>query len=66
MTRQDLAEMLERFVGDMPGCGDRDWDAFTATRATPELEPYRQRLLEQGDGLFDIDAIREVIRELKN
>lgn len=66
MTKLELAEMLERFVGDAPGCGDRDWDDFTSTKAEPELEPFRQRLLAQGDGYFDTDAIREIISELRN
>ena len=66
MTRIELAEMLERFVGDAPGCGKWEWDDFTSVRAEPELEPYRQRLMGQGDGLFDIAAIREIIADLKS
>ncbi|WP_242128419.1 hypothetical protein [Sphingobium sp. Sx8-8] len=50
MARIELAEMLERFVGDAPHCGKWEWDAFTSVKASPELEPFRQRLLEQGDG----------------
>jgi hypothetical protein len=66
VTKLELAEMLERFIGDTPGCGDREWDDFTSTRAEVELEPYRQRLLEQGDGLWDFDVIGEMITELKS
>jgi hypothetical protein len=66
VNRIELAEMLERFVGDAPDCGDREWDDFTSVKADAELEPYRQRLLEQGDGLFDLEVIREVIDELKD
>ncbi|MDF0542605.1 hypothetical protein PX699_09650 [Sphingobium sp. H39-3-25] len=65
MTRIELAEMLERFVGDAPNCGEREWDAFTSAKASRELEPFRQRLLEQGDGWMDTDAIREIIAELR-
>ncbi|ATY33598.1 hypothetical protein [Sphingomonas psychrotolerans] len=65
MTKLELAEMLERFIGDTPGCGEWEWDDFTSVRATPELEPFRQQLLQQGDGMFDLPAIREIIAELK-
>ncbi|TKD52023.1 hypothetical protein [Sphingomonas baiyangensis] len=65
MTRFDLADTLERFVGDAPHCGDYEWDDFTSVKQSPELEPYRQRLLLQGDGLFDIDEIRQIIIELR-
>ena len=66
MTKIDLAEMLERFVGDKPNCGKWEWDDFTSVKASSDLEPYRQRLLEQGDGWFDTDAIRTIISELRN
>ncbi|MBB3981948.1 hypothetical protein GGR44_001607 [Sphingobium fontiphilum] len=62
----DLAEMLERFVGDAPNCGKWEWDNFTSVKASPELEPFRQRLLEQGDGWMDLDEIRGLIAELKS
>lgn len=57
--------MLERFVGDAPDCGKWEWDAFTSVKASPELEPFRQRLLEQGDGWMDVDEIRKIIAELR-
>ncbi|HEX8484781.1 MAG TPA: hypothetical protein VF643_05295 [Sphingomonas sp.] len=58
--------MLERFIGDVPGCSDYDWDDFTSVKAPPDLEPYRQRLMVQGDGLFDTDEIRKIIAELRD
>jgi len=66
VSKIELAEMLERFIGDAPNCGDREWDDFTSVKADPELEPYRQRLLIQGDGLFDADEIRRIATELRN
>ena len=66
MTRIELAEMLERFVGDAPNCGEWEFDDFTSVRASSELEPYRQRLLEAwGDGWNDIDEVRNIIRDLR-
>ncbi|NYI22632.1 hypothetical protein [Sphingobium indicum] len=32
-------------------------------KASPELEPSRQPLLEQDDGWMDADEIREIIAE---
>ncbi|EQB30975.1 hypothetical protein [Sphingobium ummariense] len=58
--------MLERFVDNAPNCGEWEWDNFTSVKASPELEPFRQRLLEQGDGWMDLDEIRELIAELKS
>lgn len=66
MTKPELADMLERFVGDAPNCGDWEWDDFTSTNADPELEPYRQRLIVQGDGLIDTGEIRQIIFELRS
>ena len=66
MSKVELAEMLERFIGDAPGCGKWEWDDFTSMKAGPELEPFRQRLLMEGDGLIDVDKIRELIAELRN
>ena len=66
MTKLELADMLERFVGDAPNCGDYDWDDFTSAKAEPELEPCRQRLAVQGDGLIDTGEIRLIISELRN
>ena len=65
-TKADLAAMLDRFVGDAPGCGDYEWDDFTSVRASPELELYRRRLLRENDGLFNTDAIRQIITELRD
>ena len=64
MTRAELARMLERFLGDSPGCGDWEWDDFTSTRAEPELEPFRQRLAEVDPPTGEA-AIREIILELR-
>lgn len=58
--------MLERFVGDASNCGKWEWDDFTSVKASPDLEPFRQRLLEQGDGWMDTDEIREIIAELRS
>ncbi|MFT3965107.1 MAG: hypothetical protein QM690_04410 [Sphingobium sp.] len=58
-----MATMLESFVGDAPGNKKWDWDDFTSVKASPELEPFRQRLLEQGDGYMDTHEIREIIAE---
>jgi hypothetical protein len=66
VTKLELADMLERFVGDAPDCGDCEWDDFTSTKANPEIEPYRQRLMVQGDGLIDTGEIRQIISELRN
>ncbi len=65
MTKLELAEMLERFVGDAPNCGDWEWDDFTTTKADAALEPYRLRLAVQGDGLIDTGEIRQIITELR-
>ncbi len=65
-TKADLAAMLDRFVGDAPGCGDYEWEDFTSVKASPELEPYRRRLLRENDGLFNTDAIRQIITELRD
>jgi hypothetical protein len=67
VTRIELADMLDRFVGNMPGCGEWEWDDFVSVKATPELEPFRQRLLSaQNENDFDIVTIRQIIGELKN
>ena len=65
-SKADLAAMLERFLGDAPGCGDHEWDDFTSVRAAPELEPYRHRLNEAfGDGWHDLEEIRRIMIELR-
>ena len=65
MTKLELAEMLERFVGD-PSDSGRNFSAFTEVKAEPELEPYRRRILEAwGDGWTDADEIRNIARELR-
>jgi hypothetical protein len=67
VTKLELAAMLERFLGDTPGIGAREWDNFTTYRAEPELEPYRQRLNEAfGDGWNDSDEIRRIMIELRD
>ena len=66
MTKADLADMLERFIGDAPGCEDWEWDDFTSVRANPELEPYRQRLLAEVDPPAGIASVRQMIVELRN
>ncbi|WP_309661809.1 hypothetical protein [Sphingomonas sp.] len=66
MTKAELAEMLERFVGDAPDCSKWEFDDFTSVKQSPELEPYRQRLLEVwGGGWNDIGEVRNVIRDLR-
>ena len=66
MTKLELAAMIERFLGDVPGAGDREWDNFTTYKAEPELEPYRHRLNEAfGDGWNDRDEIRRIMIELR-
>jgi len=57
--------MLERFVGDAPGCKDWEWDDFTSVKAEPELEGFRQRLLTKDKRPIDVTAIREIISELR-
>ena len=65
-SKADLATMLERFIGDAPGCGDYEWDDFTSVRATPELEPYRQRLLqEENSPPGNERELRQIIAELR-
>ena len=67
MSKLELAGMLERFLGDVPEIGDREWDNFTTYKAEPELEPYRQRLNEAfGDGWNDSDEIRRIMNELRD
>jgi len=66
MTKLELASMIERFLGDAPGIGDREWDKFTTYNAEPELESYRHRLNEAfGDGWNDFDEIRRIMIELR-
>ena len=57
--------MLERFVGDAPGCKDWEWDDFTSVKVEPELEGFRQRLLTKDKRPIDVTAIREIISELR-
>jgi hypothetical protein len=64
LTKADLADLLERFIGDAPGCGEWEWDDFTSVRSTSELEPYRQRLAEV-DPPKGQDVIRHIILELR-
>ncbi|MBO9579763.1 MAG: hypothetical protein J7498_02625 [Sphingobium sp.] len=66
MTKLELADMLERFVGDAPNCEKWGWDDFTSVKAQDELEPFRQRPLQQGGGYMDTDEIREIIADLKS
>jgi hypothetical protein len=66
VSKTDLAAMLERFIGDAPGCGDYEWDDFTSVRTTPELEPYRQRLLqEENSPPGNEREVRQIIAELR-
>jgi hypothetical protein len=66
MTKADLAEMLEGFIGDVPGGGKWDWDDFTSVKSSPELEPYRQRLLqEENQPPGNERELREIIAELR-
>ena len=66
MSRIELAEMLERFIGDAPDCGDWEWDDFISVKAEPDLEPFRTRLQMASIHFeFDVVAIRRVISELK-
>ena len=62
MTKADLADMLDRFIGNAPGCGDWDWDDFTSSSLEPDLEPFRQRLLAEVDPLLGRDSERELVR----
>jgi len=65
-SKADLVAMLERFVGDAADCGDYEWDDFTSVRATPELEPYRQRLLlEENAPPGNEREVRQIIAELR-
>jgi len=64
MTKADLASMLERLLGDAPGCGDWEWDDFVSVGAEPELEPFRRRLAEV-DPPTGKAAIRQIILELR-
>ena len=65
MTKLELADMLDRFIGDQPGCGDWDWDDFTSLKASdPEIETYRLELAAMNPP-FDAEAIRRVARELR-
>jgi hypothetical protein len=65
MTKLELADMLDRFVGDQPDCGDWEWDDFTSVKsADSEIERYRLELAAM-DPPFDRDAIRGIARELR-
>ena len=64
MNKFELAEMLERFVGDKPDCGPWEFDDFTSVKTSTELEPYRRQLLEM-EPPFNADEIRDLIRELR-
>lgn len=64
MTKSELADVLERFIGEKPGCGDWEWDDFVSTQAEPELEPIRHRLAEV-DPPSGAPAIRQIIQELR-
>ena len=65
-SKADLVAMLERFIGDAPGCGDYEWDDFTSVRAARELEPYRQRLLqEENSPPGNEREARQIIAELR-
>ena len=64
MTKSELADMLDRFVGNQPSCGDWEWDDFVSARAEPEIEPFRRRLAEI-DPPSGGRAIRQIIRELR-
>jgi|GEM_PF-4314204 len=66
MSKVELAEMLERFIGDKPGFGDWEWDDFTSVPAEPALEPYRLRLLaEEASPPGNRAEVRQVIAELR-
>jgi ERCC4-type nuclease len=66
MTKAELAEMLERLVGDAPSSDAWEFDDFTSVKASFELEPYRQRIMEAwGDGWNDAAEIRNIVRELR-
>jgi hypothetical protein len=65
MTKAELADMLERFIGEAPGCGDWEWDDFTSVRAEPALEPYRQRLLKEASPPGNQAEVRQIIAELR-
>ena len=66
MTKLELADMLERFIGDAPGGGKWDWDDLTSVRAEPEPEPYRQRLRQEENQPPGNEAeLREMIAELR-
>jgi hypothetical protein len=65
-NKTELADMLERLLGDAPDCGDWEWDDFVSVKAEPELEPFRQRLRNaQTKADFDVVAIRQIIGELR-
>jgi hypothetical protein len=66
MTKADLADMLERFIGAAPGGGEWEWDDFTSMKSGPELEPYRQRLLQEDNQPPGNEReLREIIAELR-
>ena len=64
MTKLELADLLDRFVGDRPNCGEWEWDDFTSVSSDPDLEPYRIRLNAM-EPPFEQEAIREIARELR-
>ena len=74
MSKQELASMLRRFVGDEPDCGDWEWDDFVSVKAESHLEPYRLRLLKDVHPHLGNEArsaevsakLREMIAELEN
>lgn len=74
MSKQELASMLRRFVGDEPNYGDWEWDDFVSVNADLQLEPYRLRLLNDVHPYLGDEAksaqvsatLREVIADLEN
>jgi len=67
MNRLTLADDLERFIGDQPGCDPHFFDDFTSTSAPSDLEPYRDRLRAMDPPLsaYERGEIRAMIKELR-
>lgn len=68
MTKLELADVLERFVGDKEGCDPWFFDDFTSTSAPAHLEDYQRRLREMDPPLeaVEVEEIRKMVRELRD
>lgn len=47
MKKKEISELILRFIGDLPGLGEWEWDDFISIRdKDPEIEAVRRKVLE--------------------